>query len=370
VNCNRAHGGEPFYATDSRNWQVPTMEACTERCSATPYCGGVTVSNDGPPFLCYFRRSVDLPRCERSSKFMSYEVYAPPAPPHFPPARCDPKCTKNRISDEVLPMLSANNSETEVEWHSYLKKVYHQGIGKRTIDTTRFTWFFSERKFAVVDSRPCGRICRLSISQGPKYDGTAWIGTEGPEGPQQLGAYGFFVHRPFLTISEAHNCERIEVFHVAARWLGPEWDGSWFFHAAGSGIFLDCVELRRRGRIIVAKDRNSPGAPDYPSFRERPAWMHENGVSMIIYTEANFEQHRNPRTEIVVRHAQRGHSEYDYARGPCLDPPAIDVPLRTGFEGSIPCVCIPQHDALTFSGDGRDGFVDSTNCDGTPYSDD
>ena len=44
----------------------------------------------------------------------------------------------------------------------------------------------------------------------------AAAGTIGPEGPRQLGAYGFFVHRPLISIEEVLRCDRLEVFHVAA----------------------------------------------------------------------------------------------------------------------------------------------------------
>ena len=43
--------------------------------------------------------------------------------------------------------------------------------------------------------------------------------------------------------------------HVRTDWLGGEFGVSWFFHAKGSGIFLDCTKLPARGDIKVFKDR-------------------------------------------------------------------------------------------------------------------
>lgn len=290
---------------------------------------------------------------------------------HMP---CAPRCAANTISQDVLPVISATSEPAVVEagWLSYLERIYHQRLGKRVLDTKRFTWFYNEMKPGVLDRHPCTAICRMATSQGPKYDGTPWIGQFGPEGPNQTGAYGFFVHRPFLSVEEAVGCTRLEVMHVAARWLGgPERGGSWFFHTVGSGIFLDCDELRRRGRIIAFKNRFSPGAPPHDGAKTDlllPKWMEAHGVSMVVYTEADFRKHLNPRTEILVRHMHLGHHEYENDRGACLDHPTINVPLRTGFEGQLSCRCIPQSNLLHFQGDGSRGPVDSTNCHGTPMS--
>ena len=40
------------------------------------------------------------------------------------------------------------------------------------------------------------------------------------------------------------------------------------------------------------------------------------------------------------------------SRGSCLDDPRIDIPLRTGFNGSLPCRCKKYS-----------GWVQITNCD-------
>ena len=287
---------------------------------------------------------------------------------------CAPRCAANTISQDVLPVISATSEPAVVEagWLSYLERIYHQRLGKRVLDTKRFTWFYNEMKPAVLDRHPCTAMCRMATSQGPKYDGTPWIGQFGPEGPNQTGAYGFFVHRPFLSVEEAVGCTRLEVMHVAARWLGgPERGGSWFFHTVGSGIFLDCDELRRRGRIIAFKNRFSPGAPPHDGAKTDlllPKWMEAHGVSMVVYTEADFRKHLNPRTEILVRHMHLGHHEYENDRGACLDHPTINMPLRTGFEGQLSCRCIPQSNLLHFQGDGSRCPVDSTNCHATPMS--
>ena len=88
---------------------------------------------------------------------------------------------------------------------------------------------------------------------------------------------------------------------------------------------------------------------------------------MLAYTQADFDrgvEWGNPRTEIVVAHARAGHSEYDSDRGACLDDPNINIPLRTGFEGSLPCKCIPRQQNAHAEG-GQPEMAMAANCDGT-----
>lgn len=178
------------------------------------------------------------------------------------------------------------------------------------------------------------------------------------------------------------SCKTIEVLHLRTDWAGGEAGASWFYHAVGSGIFLDCVAIRQRGTILAytnrgaenrANDNYTPDAGpgkeygmhyeagrynwhgyDVPSMEEH---MHQVGAAMIVYTAADFVamgagDGSNPRTEIVVRHAQRGSRETQSSRGSCLDDPRIDIPLRTGFNGSLPCRCKKYS-----------GWVQITNCD-------
>ena len=64
----------------------------------------------------------------------------------------------------------------------------------------------------------------------------------------------------------------------------------------------------------------------------------------------------NPRSEILVRHAEWNGSEDE--TGPCLDDRKIDLPLRTGFGGRLPCICEPHAPSAGHE-------VVSVNCDGT-----
>ena len=181
----------------------------------------------------------------------------------------------------------------------------------------------------------------------------------------------------------------------------PSRSASWFFHTVGSGVFIDCEAMRARGRILAYRDRREWW--DSPALnRERrmlaggmlggrmlggrrlggrrlggrvlggrrlgdetiAAWMHDNDVAMLIFTQEDFRAYKmgnglNPRTEIVVRHATRWGREFSAPHSACLDHPSIAIPLRTGFAGSLPCVC-EEHARVSASWHTR-----LVNCDGT-----
>lgn len=377
VNCFDGSGGVSIDGQSDEDFDTDVdVVACAARCRSTFGCNGIVVTTVAP-VRCYMRQSLLLERCEGSSTFESYLVYAPPSPPNWPPTSCRHRCAENTVPNEALPRLTASNAGELTAWHEYVSTVYHERIrGNQSVATSLFSWFynsFGQRR--VLGGSPCTAVCPVSNVGGPKYDGTPWIGTKGPE--KQIRFYGFFVHRPFLSEHEVVECARLEVFHVASRWLaGDERGASWFYHTVGSGIFLDCDALRRRGRIVAFRDKDAPGAPRRDGWRkdeEVGDWMAAHGVSMIVYTQARIGKHgpsANPRTEIAVRHARQGLAEYGNERGSCLDYPGIDVPLRTGFEGSLPCVCIPQHNlanesTIARAGEDFDEHPDALNCDGS-----
>ena len=370
LNCYESHGGPSLEGQSDDDFEiVADVMTCAVRCHSTFTCSGIVVTAAWP-IRCYLRQSLHLEHCKASSYYMSYFVYGPPLPPSWPPTRCSNRCIENTVPGNVLPRLSASNVGALKVWHDYVARIYHERIsGNRSVDTSSFSWFYHDFGQAnIISSGPCTAVCHVSNVGGPIYDGTPWIGTKGPE--TQVRFYGFFVHRSYISEEAAVACERLEVFHVASRWLtGDERGASWFYHTVGSGIFLDCHALRQRGRILAFRDKEDRGSPrndGYESDADVADWMQIHGVAMIIYTQAKIGKKgssANPRTEVVVRHRQPGFTEYGASTGACLDHPSIDVPLRTGLEGSLPCVCIPQHNFA--NGDDSDEHPDALNCLGS-----
>ena len=270
-----------------------------------------------------------------------------------------------------LPVLTEANRDEFPSWHAYIERVYHQRIsGDTVVDLNAFTFFYygdgtdPNDPVAAVLATPCTQVCVLRSwpDRPPAYEGTLFVGDAGPEAG--VGELGFFVHRPAITKPRARTCQSLEVMHVRTDWLGGEFGISWFFHAVGSGVFLDCHALPTQGRILVYQDRL-----DWQAQHPGQGWgaegdkaenilprMEGEGASMLIFTSAGFtvfgDAGLNPSTEIVVRHKDRGSSELYSTYRSCLNAdPAIRMPLRTGLEANVECKC---------------RIADHINCDDTP----
>ena len=304
----------------------------------------------------------------------------------------------------TLPVLSRANRVSERLWHDYIRKVYHQspfdtssggdggggddggdgddgdgghgggegqdgaadGASARglTLDLNALTFFYADEPAvkAVFSSFPCLRVCPLYVADNA-YEGTPWTGAMGPENV----APNFFVARPFLLPSAVPRCDRLEVLHVHADWAGPEVGVSWFFHAVGSGVFLDCHNLPVQGGIAAYRTRKSmsdDGGEEWPGdgSSSLATWMDERHLAMLVITEADFSNiygpGGNPRTEIIVRQRQGrpesdwfgGESESGQPHRSCLTDEPFGFSWLTGLGGSKPCECVPS---------------DRLNCDAT-----
>ena len=191
----------------------------------------------------------------------------------------------------------------------------------------------------------CASVCELEAwpNRQPVYDGSAFIGDAGPE--NSVSAFGFFVHRPFISAEAAAACSKLEVMHVYTDWLDGEHGVSWFFHAVGSGVFIDChnplVAGAHRGppeqaglsTTMVAGGR---AGTDDSRVRER---MEEHGIALPIFTASDFTVSaptaptRAPSSSCGTR---SGTFETSNSRRSCLDDPSIGLHLFTGIDGRCP----------------------------------
>ena len=278
----------------------------------------------------------------------------PLQPPPPPPRTCSSDCVRNGMP--LLPLLTANNAAVYPLWHEYVVDVYHERItGGTVIDLNTFSFFYKGKPATdALFSRsfdPCLSVCTLRSwpDRVEVFDGTLFVGDAGPE--KAIGDFAFFVVRPFIVEEQALSCDTLEVMHVRTDWLGGEHGASWFFHAVGSGVKIDCHNLPTQGTIGVYKDRkdwlHKHGWNDYAwdargdtKIAER---MEMDGHAMLIFTAAGFtvfnQAGNNPSTEIVVRHKKRDSSEVLSARGSCLDDDDIGFQLSTGISKSVACTC-------------------------------
>merc|ERR1712070_448382 len=134
------------------------------------------------------------------------------------------------------------------------------------------------------------------------------------------------------------------VMHVRTNILGGEHGLSWFFHAVGSGVFLDCHRLPASGTIEVYKGRRA-WEDQHPKKKMGLEWR-----SFKYFGDPGRQSH----TEIIVRHKNRDSSDQWSAQLSCLNAdPKIAMPLKTGLHATLACQC---H---------RAGYI---NCDDTPFS--
>ena len=215
----------------------------------------------------------------------------------------------------------------------------------------------------MIEDNPCLQVCVSSLKT-ETHDGTPFVGNGGPDAT--FKDIGFFVRRPFLAVSEFKACSKIEVQHVMTDFAGGETGVSWFFHAVGSGIYVDCHSLPALGEIKVYTSRK--GWMD-----DNSRWwvgdkmvqhdMESNSVAMMIFTQADLtiwpqiSNGENPRAEIVIRHAEADSSELESERGSCLDDEAIKLKFYTGVDTQVACKCAYNEESA------QDNFF--INCDAT-----
>ena len=159
--------------------------------------------------------------------------------------------------------------------------------------------------FVKLATELTGRQLRIEFT--PNMPPTPLVyGLEGGKAwPVRDGARPLVVEDVSISLSTRDNAE---VMHVRTDWLGGEHGVSWFFHAVGSGVFLDCKRLPRDGRIAVFKDRldwcSKHGNVDWVMDENVLGAMERDGASLYIFTAAGFsvfgQAGNNPSTEIIV----------------------------------------------------------------------
>ncbi len=160
----------------------------------------------------------------------------------------------------ALPSLPIVNMEKDSLWTSYLRRVYPGRRG--TVDLNTFNFFYWDAPISLETIN----YCDWTDGRPHLEEGTPWIGgwrywNFGPE--HMLSRLGFFVVR---TPSRARTLKEIadgelEVLRYGPNWFvqGLEIGNAWFYHTIGSGVYLDCANLRLsqlRYRLTAYRGRN------------------------------------------------------------------------------------------------------------------
>jgi len=272
-----------------------------------------------------------------------------------------------------LPILSALNRGSEREWHTYVERIYGAPVPEHAlVDLNAFTFFYTHwdahdaadtPPATLIEQSMCLAVCAAHLNTNT-YIGTPWIGHSYPRtfvAANAFGAIGYFVRRPEPHPEEMERCSRLEVGHVLSTYKGGERGVSWFFHTVGSGVFLSCTDLRRRGRIKAYTTRRHFVELEHVNWDndESFPWrfMEQHGLSALIFTAADFGKYgfshpgqRSPRTEVIVRHKDPSVVEASGGnRGVCLDGGGMGIQTLAGWNGSHTCRCNPLvRDGISF----------------------
>lgn len=205
------------------------------------------------------------------------------------------------------------------EWRQYLHWVYGEDVPMGSIvDLNSFSWFYSNSPLASMLQPMMHNLSRNDTALN-----TAWMCSL-PFLPQCIfSPYGFFVSRePYERNVDAWTkTGRLEVLRVRF----PESGAAWFYHAIGSGVFLNLNALPTPGRAIV-----SIGVPpDLGRWDEGvTAYMEALDCNLLVITDRFPDR----RVEIVVR-ASSSTTSLDLT---CAFPSTV---FSTGLFNKQSCVC-------------------------------
>jgi hypothetical protein len=226
------------------------------------------------------------------------------------------------MSAPRLPILSGDDNN-HPEWRQYLDWVYGEGVptGKE-IDLNTFSWFYWASPLGT-ELRPLQQNVLWTRMAPPLALSTAWTCSLPFKPECSFSQYGFFVSReqPEETVEAWTKAGRIEVARIKFHETGA----AWFYHAVGSGVFLNLDALPVSGQAMV----HSGDLPDLGLWDGGiGAYMKERDCNLLIIVD----RFPNRMVEIVVRAAS-------------LDTPLdTTCPLSesvfsTGLSAKQPCVC-------------------------------
>lgn len=219
-----------------------------------------------------------------------------------------------------LPVLRGGGHD-HPEWRRYVEWVYGEPVPAGSeLDLNAFSWFYWNAPLAAVlhPRRRTGLDFAERVARN-----TAWT-CFFPFLPQcKFSPYGFFVARrpPEPTVEAWTRAGRLEVARVRFHESGA----AWFYHAVGSGVFLNLDALPVAGRPVVhVGPLPALGAWD----NEVAAYMAALDCNLLVVQD----RYQDGKVEIVVRAAAAA-APLDAA---C---PFADAVFSTGLAARRPCSC-------------------------------
>ena len=232
---------------------------------------------------------------------------------------------KERIHSSVslLPTLHVlgpgnHSREHHRSWHTYFAECYGEPVSD-FVDLNTFTWFYwgSPLRLDTGDVHVAHRK-DTGVLLGQPWVGSFDNGNE-PEG--LVGRLGYF-RKVGTPPAGAFLSGRVEVMRTRTAFTEHvEREVAWFFHAVGSGVFVDMPPAQ----VMVTANRSDFAARANKTWTSEgiaPSLMRHLGVRMVVFQDAFL----NSRTEIVV------------LRDPGLNQSSwSSLPLSTGWKTSRAC---------------------------------
>jgi len=241
---------------------------------------------------------------------------------------------KQSVCLATVPAVTAGDSS----WKKYLEVIYPDS-DVSSLDVNAFSWFYNTALFRDAHGTPvCLQVTKLNAtntSVPADTEGMPWVGSDMGTPEAFFSDIGFFVMRPMITPSAVKSSRYLEVIRTGYGEKGV----AWFYHAVGSGIFLDTKQLPTEGSIVAVPDRKDLAASTVPWSDDSAAaygYMFGNNIKLIAFTSAFY----HPRTEIIVRLSQADES----SASACPN-----VKLWKGIPPKVtPCACADIPDPHTF----------------------
>ena len=192
-----------------------------------------------------------------------------------------------------LPVLKGGGVD-QPNWRRYVRWVYGEDVPTQAeLDLNAFSWFYWNAPLPT-GFQPVWRDSPWSQRSSPLAPNTAWTCSI-PILPEcKFSPFGFFVSReqPDAKVEAWTRTGRIEVLRVKFHEAGA----AWFYHAVGSGVFLNLDALPVNGRTLL-----QVGDPPNLGLWDAGvgAYMQERDCNLLIITDRFADR----RVEIVVRGA-------------------------------------------------------------------
>ena len=216
-----------------------------------------------------------------------------------------------------LPIITPLNKSEYPEWHEYIERVYREPVTRKyDLNTFNFFYHFSPLKVLPIQQH-------LILALPVRYRRNIAIKQNWSPSPEsKIYRVGFLVTRELPRMQERVEVIRTQMPRANANmWESGEEKCAWFYHAIGSGMFIDCVQPRTlESRECFISQVGEAWRCDDDDFVHDVLLRH--GISCVAFNTPPFS--KLPKREIIIR---------------LTTPNKSTCPIRVEFQNGETCVC-------------------------------